>query len=179
MNTAEFPEELLDKARGIALLALDVDGVLTDGKLHFGNAGEELKGFSILDGLGIKLLQNQGVEVAIITGRQSQLVTRRATDLGIKYIMQGREDKLTALDELLQQLELTRDQAAYVGDDLPDLSAICHARLGIAVANAYPPLKQQADWVTGNAGGCGAVREVCDLLLIANGKYSQAIDAFR
>lgn len=153
----------------IQLLALDVDGVLTDGKLYFSAQGDELKAFSILDGHGIKMLLQQGIHVALITGRTSPLVARRARDLGIEYIIQGREDKKQALFELLDQLKLTRYEAAYVGDDLPDLGAIKAAMVGITVPNAHPFVKRHADLCTEVAGGQGAVREVCDLILEAKG----------
>ncbi len=173
-----FSPQLLAKARGIKLLALDVDGVLTNGSLYFGNQGEELKSFNILDGLGIKLLQDNGVSVAIITGRQSTLVAKRASDLNIKYVIQGREDKLTALNELLKKLNLTLDQAAYMGDDLPDLAAIIQCRLGITVASAYPFVKDIADWITDKSGGEGAVREVSDLILSANEKLNSILESY-
>ncbi|MDG2079918.1 MAG: HAD-IIIA family hydrolase [Pseudomonadales bacterium] len=175
MKQKEADANTLAKARGIKLLALDVDGVMTDGKLYFGHQGESLKSFSILDGLGIKLLRDCGIECAIITGRSSEIVEKRATELSIKHVVQGREDKLTALMELLAQLNLSQEHAAYMGDDLPDLSAIRFCRFGITVANAYPAVKQHADWVCSNSGGSGAVREAADILLTANGHYDDVI----
>ncbi len=159
--------KLTGKARGIRLLALDVDGVLTDGRLYFSAQGDEIKAFNILDGHGIKMLLSAGIEVAIITGRNSPLTARRAKDLGIKHLMQGREDKKTALLELTQALEIGLEQAGYVGDDLPDLGAIRAAGLGICVANAHPTLLEHADYCTRLKGGEGAVREVCDMILKA------------
>ncbi len=149
--------EATQKAREIKLLVLDVDGVLTDGRLWYGNSGEELKAFHIQDGLGIKLLQSAGVDVAIITGRTSQLVNRRGSELGIKHIVQGREDKLVALRALAGNLEIGLEEIAYVGDDLPDLSAIAAVGLGIAVANAMPYVAQHAAYKTARSGGDGAV----------------------
>lgn len=163
-----------EKARAIRLLALDCDGVLTDGSLLYGNAGEELKAFSILDGLGIKLLRASGVEVAIITGRQSEIVARRARELGISELLQGREDKLVALRELAAKLGLTLDAVAYCGDDLPDLPAIRAAGLGLAPANAYALVRAHADQVTTLRGGSGAVREICDLIMQAQGTLPAA-----
>ena len=128
--------DLLQRARNVRLLVLDVDGVLTDGKLYFLADGSEAKAFSTLDGQGIKMLMNSGVKVAIITGRTSTIVERRAANLGIMHLIQGREDKRTALDELLSSLQLSYDQVAYLGDDLPDLAAIRCVALGVAVANA-------------------------------------------
>lgn len=166
---------VLDKARKIRLLALDVDGVLTDGRLYFSASGDELKAFNILDGHGIKLLRSQGIEVAIITGRTSPLTARRASDLGIAHLLQGREDKKQALTELCTTLSIQLEAVAYVGDDLPDLGAIRACGLGICVANAHAALKLHADFCTTQRGGEGAVREVCDLILQAQDKYDTVI----
>jgi 3-deoxy-D-manno-octulosonate 8-phosphate phosphatase (KDO 8-P phosphatase) len=171
--------ETIQKARNIKLLVLDVDGVLTDGRLWYGNNGEELKAFHIQDGLGIKLLQRGGVDVAIITGRTSQLVTRRGTELGIKHIIQGREDKLVALRELAAKLNLTLEEIAYAGDDLPDLSAIAAVGLGITVANAMLYVAEHAVFKTTRDGGDGAVREICDLILQAQGKLEAVLEHYQ
>ena len=128
-------QAVTDAARQIKLLLLDVDGVLTDGRLYYGNNGEELKAFDIQDGLGIKLLQRAGVQVGIITGRVSALLQRRADELGMQPVVQGREDKLTALHELLQTLPVEMHEIAFIGDDLPDLAVINRVGLGITVAN--------------------------------------------
>ncbi len=168
----------LERLRQIRLLALDVDGVLSDGKLYYGNNGEELKCFSILDGLGIKLLQDSGITVAIITGRSSNIVARRAQELGIKHLIQGREDKAIALAELLDITGVGLQQTAYMGDDLPDLSAIILSGFGATVVNGHAVVKQYADWVSSCRGGEGAVRELADVLLAANGKLTQSIEAF-
>ncbi|NNM51596.1 MAG: 3-deoxy-manno-octulosonate-8-phosphatase KdsC [Pseudomonadales bacterium] len=161
---------LKKKAARIELLVLDVDGVLTDGRLYFTEQGEELKAFDTQDGHGIKMWRQSGGRVAIITGRQSQLVLHRARNLGIDTVMQSREDKGIALQELAQTYELTLDAVAYVGDDLPDLAAMRLAGLGVAVANAHSWVREHADMVTTLRGGRGAVREVCDFLLDAQGK---------
>ncbi len=167
---------ILEKARAVRLLVLDCDGVLTDGSLLYGNDGEELKAFSILDGLGIKLLRAGGVDVAIITGRRSALLERRARELGITdLLLQGREDKLVALQELIATRKLSLDAVAYCGDDLPDLPAIRAAGLGIAPANAWPLVCKHADWVTIRLGGSGAVREICEGILHAQGKLHAAM----
>lgn len=171
--------EAIQKARIIKLLVLDVDGVLTDGRLWYGNSGEELKAFHIQDGLGIKLLQRAGVDVAIITGRTSQLVTRRGTELGIKHIVQGREDKLVALRTLAAELQLELEEIAYAGDDLPDLSAIAAVGLGIAVANAMPYVARHAAYKTARNGGDGAVREICDLIMQAQDKLDGVLERYR
>ena len=162
-----------DKAQSIKLLALDVDGILTDGRIYYGNSGEELKAFNIKDGLGIKLLQSAGVSVAIITGRKSAIVDRRAKELGISEVIQGREDKREALEELCQRYKLTVTECAYMGDDLPDLGAINAAGLGMTVADASAAVRGAAQWCSAHNGGNGAVREACEFILQAKGKLSQ------
>lgn len=158
-------------AAAVRLLALDVDGVLTDGRIYYGNEGEELKAFNIKDGLGIKLLRESGVTVAIITGRQSEIVARRARELGIADVVQGRDDKREALLELCQRLKLTIEECAYMGDDLPDLGAVVAAGLGLTVADACATVREAADWISESSGGCGAVREACELILSARGEW--------
>lgn len=168
-------DTVMQKARQIRLLALDVDGVLTDGRLYFAEDGQELKTFDTQDGHGIKMLQQAGVICAIITGRNTRLVERRARNLGITHLLQSREDKLVALRELSGELGIALENVAYVGDDWPDLPAIRAAGLGVAVANAHSELHSHADYVTRLEGGRGAVREVCDLLLKAQGTYEAAL----
>ena len=164
-------QKILSRAKSIRLLLLDVDGVLTDGQLYFGNNGEELKTFNIQDGLGIKLLQKNGVEVGIITGRSSALLTRRAEELGIKLVIQGREDKLAALEEVLrndkEKYSYKMQEIAFLGDDLPDLAVISRVGLGVAVADAHNFVAKHAHWQTSKKGGCGAVRELAELILQA------------
>ena len=149
----------------IRLLVMDVDGVMTDGKITYTGDGQELKSFNIKDGLGIKRAQASGIETAIITGRTSPMVERRARELGIAHLVQGREDKLAALSDLVDQMNLSRDQVAYIGDDLPDLTAIESVRLGACPADAATKVKSKANWVSTRAGGDGCVRELCDLLV--------------
>ena len=173
MSTAKL------KAENVKLLVLDVDGVLTDGRIYYGNNDEELKSFSIKDGLGIKMLQRAGIHVAIITGRQSAIVTRRATELGIKDIIQGREDKRIALLELCDRCEIDLENCAYMGDDLPDLSAITSARLGLTVADASKPVLEAADWHSQGCGGDGAVREASEFILDAQGLLDSAVAQYR
>lgn len=168
----------LEKATQIELLVLDVDGVMTDGKLMFSAQGDEIKAFSILDGHGIKMLMKAGIQVGIITGRNSPLTARRARDLGIEHILQGREDKKVALKELLKDLALTPESTAYMGDDLPDLGAIVYSGLGISVPNGHAFVKEHADHVTITPGGEGAVREVCDLILNAKGLLNDLHQAY-
>ena len=171
-------EEILARAKTVRLLVLDVDGVLTDGRLYYSNGGEETKAFSILDGQGIKLLHQAGIEVALITGRSSEIVNRRAAELNIRHVVQGQETKLPVLDVLLTELSLDYTQTAYVGDDWPDLACIRRVALGVTVPNAHPELHQQAFCVTTRPGGQGAVREVCDWILTAGGHYEQALAAW-
>lgn len=168
-------EDVMHRAEKIRLLALDVDGVLTDGRLYFAEDGQEFKTFDTQDGHGIKMLQQAGVTVAIITGRTTKLVERRARNLGITHLMQGREDKLVALRELAAETGVALGHVAYVGDDWPDLPAIRAVGLGIAVANAHAELRNHAAWTTRLEGGRGAVREVCDLILRAQGRYDAAL----
>ena len=153
------------ESRPIRLLALDVDGVLTDGKLLFTPEGEKLKRFCTLDGQGIRHLQRAGIAVAIVTGRRAAATERRAKDLDIVLLLQGRVDKHQALLEICAEQQIDISEVAYVGDDLPDLSAIQACGFGVAVANAHAFVRQHADYVTTAHGGEGAVREVCDLLL--------------
>lgn len=170
--------DLVQRARNVRLLVLDVDGVLTDGKLYFLADGSEAKAFSTLDGQGIKMLMNSGVKVAIITGRTSTIVERRAANLGIMHLIQGREDKRTALDELLSSLQLSYDQVAYLGDDLPDLAAIRCVALGVAVANANTFVRQHALAVTSLRGGEGAARELCEFIMAAQDTLNAAQNAY-
>ncbi len=170
--------ELEQIARGLQLFALDVDGVLTDGRIQYSSSGEELKSFNIKDGLGIKLLQRDNIEIAIITGRNSAMVSRRAAELGIDTIVQGREDKLQALQELCASRGITTAACAYMGDDLPDLAAIRAAGIGFAPADAVATVRQSADVVTALPGGGGAVREACEYLLRARGSLSSILEAF-
>lgn len=170
--------DLVQRARNVRLLVLDVDGVLTDGKLYFLADGSEAKAFSTLDGQGIKMLMNSGVNAAIITGRSSNIVERRAANLGIKHVVQGREDKRVALDELLATLQLSYDQVAYLGDDLPDLAPIRCVALGVAVANANSFIRQHAHAVTSLRGGEGAAREFCEFIMAAQGTLNTAQNAY-
>jgi 3-deoxy-D-manno-octulosonate 8-phosphate phosphatase (KDO 8-P phosphatase) len=156
-----------ESARRVRLLILDVDGVLTDGGLQFDNRGEEYKTFNSLDGHGIRMMQDCGIEVAVITGRKSAIVDHRMGDLGVRHIHQGCRDKLAAFTKLLQATGLEPEQVAYIGDDLPDLPILRRVGLAIAVQNAHAFVKQHCDWVTTLSGGGGAVREVTDFILQA------------
>lgn len=160
-------DTLRERARRIRLLVLDVDGVLTDGRLHITADGEETKVFHVRDGSGIVAVQRAGIQVAIISGRASAAVTRRAAELGIRHVRQGIGDKGAALEQLLHELQLAPAMLACVGDDTPDLPMLERASLAIAVADAHASVRPAAHWITTAAGGHGAVREVCDLLLHA------------
>ena len=169
----------LDKlARQIKLIGFDIDGVHTDGKLYFTATGETMKTFNSLDGLGINMLLRSGIEVAFITGRKSTMVEARAAELGIKYLYQGKTQKVAAFNDCLQKLNIGADKAAYMGDDVTDLPIMQRVGLSIAPANAIDAVKESADWVTQRSGGNGAVREACDLLLQAQHKWQQAINAY-
>lgn len=168
MPSSHWSPEVLRAAATIELLALDVDGVMTDGRLVFDADGREAKVFNVRDGYGIKALQRAGVGVAVISGRASKPVSARMAELGIREVILGRDDKLAALRELTDRLGIAGlDAVAYVGDDLPDLPAIEAAGLGLTVADGRPELRAAAMGTTLLGGGQGAVREVCDLLLSA------------
>jgi len=153
--------------RDIRLVVFDVDGVLTDGRLYFLPDGTELKVFHVRDGLGIRRLREAGIEVAVISGRESPLVVRRMQSLGVEHVHQGSDDKLSVFHALLTELQLAPEQTACVGDDVLDLPVMRAAGLGVAVADAHPEVRAAADWVTRLEGGRGAAREVCDRLLAA------------
>jgi 3-deoxy-D-manno-octulosonate 8-phosphate phosphatase (KDO 8-P phosphatase) len=155
--------------RRARLLVLDVDGVLTDGRLHYGARGEALKVFHVRDGHGVKQVAQAGITVAIISGRKSPAVTRRARELGIRHVFQGVGDKLPVLDKLLARLGLTAEQCVCVGDDTPDAPLLAAVGVGIAVADAHDDARAAAQLVTARPGGRGAVREVCDWLIAARG----------
>ena len=167
-------ENVLQKAAQIKLVIFDVDGVLTDGSLFIGDDGQEYKAFNSKDGLGMKLLQQSGVPIAIITARQSNVVKIRMESLGIKYLYQGQAHKLPAFEELLERLTIKASEVAYVGDDLIDLPIMTRCGLSIAVADADSLAIENAHWVTQRRGGRGAAREVCELIMAGKGTLKQA-----
>lgn len=171
-------QNLLAKLQKIRLFAMDVDGVLTDGKITYDNTGNEIKSFHVHDGLGLSALKQEGIILAIITGRSSMIVEKRAKELGIEHIIQERNDKLTALNELSIQLNIPLNECAYIGDDLPDVQAIIAAGVGFSVANACKQAQHHADFVTHQYGGHGAVREVCEIILQAKNKYDDFLLSF-
>ena len=167
---------LQERAAKIRMLVLDVDGVLTDGKLYFDHAGNEMKAFNTRDGLGMKALQRCGIEVAVITGRKSEAVTQRMTQLDVKHVYQGREDKLNAFLHLLEATGLDAQQICFAGEDWIDLPVLLRVGLAVSVADAEDRVKEQAHWITNRKGGDGAVREICNLILAAQGKDLVILD---
>ena len=170
-----YPPDTLQRAKSIRLVIFDVDGVLTDGKLYYTDTGEACKAFHVHDGSAIKLLLNNGIDVAIISGRESASVLRRAAELGIQHVYQGAADKLTALHDLSQVTEIPPEHMAHVGDDLPDISLFAAVGLAIAVANGHPVARNAASFVANAPGGQGVAADVCQLILTAQDKwpYSQ------
>ena len=161
---------LQERASNVRMLVLDVDGVLTDGKLYFDHAGNEMKAFNTRDGLGMKALQRSGIEVAVITGRKSEIVAQRMAQLDIEHVYQGREDKLNAFRHLLEATGLDAEQVCFAGDDWIDLPVLLRVGLAVTVADADEHVKEHAHWITQRNGGEGAVREICNLILAAQGK---------
>ena len=157
----------------IKLLLLDVDGILTDGRIIYDNNGIESKAFHVRDGHGLKMLQRAGFKVGIITGRESNVVTHRAKELGIKLVYQGAKNKMIPYEEILEKTGLDDEQVAYVGDDLVDLPILRRVGCSFTVADAVTDIKSYVDYITTLAGGCGAVREICDMLLRQSGKWDE------
>jgi len=169
---------LMEKANQIKLAVFDVDGVLTDGKLILGESGNEYKSFHARDGHGLVMLRESGCNIAVITARSSKIVAERMASLGIKYVYQGEKDKGARLMKLIEELGLEREQVAYVGDDVIDLPAMTKVGLAIAVADARPEVKEHANWTTEDRGGQGAVREVCEFIMKAQGTFDERIKAY-
>ena len=152
----------------IRLVAFDVDGVFTDGRLYLSNDGVESKAFNTQDGYGIRCLLDAGVEIAVLSGRRSAAVQQRMDELGVRHVIQGCADKITAFDALTKELGITDAECIYVGDDVPDLPLLAKAGISVAVANAVAEVRELSDYTTNSSGGFGAVREICDLLLHAH-----------
>jgi 3-deoxy-D-manno-octulosonate 8-phosphate phosphatase (KDO 8-P phosphatase) len=167
---------LRERASKIRMLVLDVDGVLTDGRLYFDHAGNEMKAFNTRDGMGMKALQRMGIEVAVITGRKSAAVAQRMAQLGVRHVYQGREDKLGVFLELLRITGLDAQQVCFAGDDWIDLPVLIRVGLAVSVADAEEHVKQQVHWITRRNGGDGAVREICNLILAAQEKDQIILD---
>jgi 3-deoxy-D-manno-octulosonate 8-phosphate phosphatase (KDO 8-P phosphatase) len=170
---------IIDRARGLALMAFDVDGVLTDGTLFIGPQGEEFKAFNSLDGHGMKMLSEAGITLAIITGRSSESVARRAQELGVTHLYQAVHDKLDACRDLLKKTGLQIDRLGYMGDDLPDLALLSRCGFAATVPEAPDTVKQAAHFVATRGAGHGAVREVCDFILRAQGRLDAATQKHR
>jgi 3-deoxy-D-manno-octulosonate 8-phosphate phosphatase (KDO 8-P phosphatase) len=173
-----FPPELLLQAQSIRVAFFDVDGVLTDGGLYFGETGEVLKRFHTLDGHGIKLLQQVGITPVVISGRDSQALRQRLNALGVTHYFLGTEDKRPAAEKTLAELSLTWQQAAAMGDDWPDLPVLRRAALAVAPPHAHAEVLACAAYTTRAAAGAGAAREFCDLLLVASGRYATLLGAY-
>ncbi|MCD6547992.1 MAG: HAD-IIIA family hydrolase [Thermodesulfobacterium sp.] len=174
----EYPESVLKKASKIKFLLLDVDGVLTDGRIIIDSQGNEIKHFNVLDGMGIKLLQKIGVEVGILSSRFSLVVKHRSKELGINVLIQGELEKLNSYEKLLKEKNLKDEDVAYMGDDWVDLPILKRVGLAIGVPNAWYPINKYVDYVTKHPGGLGAVREVCDLILKAKGKWENLLKSY-
>jgi 3-deoxy-D-manno-octulosonate 8-phosphate phosphatase (KDO 8-P phosphatase) len=177
MNEAPA-DGITERARGIRLLTVDVDGVLTDGRLYYGADGAEMKAFNSLDGVGLKMLARAGIAVAWLTGSNAPAVAHRARALGVTRLVQGAEDKLAPWSALVKQLELAPSACAHIGDDLPDLPILSRCGLGVVVPHAPPAVRLHAHYVTVRDGGAGAVREVCELILIAQGALERELATF-
>lgn len=170
-----YPQDLQNRATRVRLVVFDVDGVLTDGQLYYSSDGSEIKAFHVQDGAALKLLQRSGLEVAIITGRQSTMVARRAEELGISLLRQRADDKLQTLKSLLNSETslngITLAECACVGDDLADIALFEAVGLGIAVPNGHPSSHKAAHWITSTPGGQGVASEVCEMLLRSQGLW--------
>lgn len=169
---------LEDKAKEIRLLILDIDGILTNGVLYYGNADIEMKGFHVHDGIGLKLLRKTGVQVAIISAKKSQSIEKRIQDLRIEHAYFGHEEKLPVYEELKKKLNLTDKQIAYVGDDLPDLPILRRVGFSMTVPNAPEIIRKYVHLVTKNKGGKGAVREVCEFIMKAQDQYESVLQSY-
>ena len=170
--------DLIARARRVRLLTCDVDGVLTDGRIYVADDGRETKAYSCLDGLGMKWLERSGVAVAWITGSTAPAVVQRATTLGVERVFLGAEDKLEVWERLRAELSIERAECAHIGDDFPDLAVIARCGLGATVPRAPEPLQRRAHYVTRNEGGKGAVRELAELILAAQGKLEALLASY-
>ncbi len=167
--------DAISRAARVRLMIFDVDGILTDGSLHYGPDGESIKTFNVLDGHGIKLLQQSGVATAIISARKSDIVARRAADLGIRHLHQGVHDKRVAFEELLAHTGVGADACGFVGDDVIDLPILLRVGFAASVPNGHPEVRSRVHYVTSASGGRGAARELCDFILQAQGNYEAAL----
>ncbi|MBF0265000.1 MAG: 3-deoxy-manno-octulosonate-8-phosphatase KdsC [Gammaproteobacteria bacterium] len=171
-------DSILEKAKPIKLLICDVDGVMTDGSLYYDDNGYEFKSFNSLDGHGIKMLKSTGVDLAIITGRTSNIVLHRMKNLGIDKIYQGQEDKVEAFEQLIKETGLLAKEIAYIGDDVVDLPVMTKVGFSIAVANSHEFVIKHAHWKTQRNGGHGAVREACEFIISAQGNLDNLLNSY-
>ncbi|WP_454007129.1 KdsC family phosphatase [Alcaligenes sp. Marseille-Q7550] len=172
---AKLPETTRERLRALRMLVFDVDGVMTDGRLWYSEQGEVFKGFHALDGHGLRMLGESGISVAIITGRESGIVARRAAELGIRFVHQGVRDKVAILSQIAQENGLALNELGYMGDDLIDLAAMQRVGFSASVPNAPFYVSQMASWVSTLPAGQGAVRECCDAILAAQGRLATFI----
>jgi 3-deoxy-D-manno-octulosonate 8-phosphate phosphatase (KDO 8-P phosphatase) len=173
--TATDMLSVTERAARVRLMIFDVDGILTNGSLHYGPDGETFKTFNVLDGHGIKQLQQSGVATAIISARKSAIVARRAADLGIAHVQQGVHDKLAGFEQLLRDCALTADDAGFIGDDVIDLPVLTRVGFAVSVPSAHAEVRSRVHLVTQCAGGQGAARELCDLIMRAQGTYDAVL----
>jgi 3-deoxy-D-manno-octulosonate 8-phosphate phosphatase (KDO 8-P phosphatase) len=178
LERAMTTPDLLARARAVRMLSCDVDGVLTDGKVFYADDGSEMKAFSAVDGLGLKMLHEAGIVVAWITGSSAPAVTKRAKTLSVAHVLLGAENKLAPWERLRSELGMTAEECAHIGDDLPDLPLLMRCGLSATVPHAPAAVKRRAHYVTRADGGAGAVREVCELILSARGELQQRIAQF-
>lgn len=178
MTPPPYPADLLARARAITLACFDVDGTLTDGRLHFDQSGQEHKAFHAQDGLGLTLLRRHGIEVALITARKSPVTELRGRELGLTQVHTAAHDKLATTRHIAESLGIGLTQVAFMGDDLVDVGVFPHVGLAVAPANVHPWSAPHADWITPRSGGQGAARDLCDLLLEAQGKRAAVLAAF-
>jgi len=170
--------DVIEKARGVQVVVFDVDGVLTDGTLYLTDGGEEIKAFNSRDGHGMKMLKASGVELAIITARESRCVKLRAEDLNISLLYQGEKNKLKVFESLVTKLGLDMSSCAYVGDDLIDLPVMTRCGLSICVPSAHALVKKHAHYVTSSQGGHGAIREICEMVMLAQGTLDAQLEKY-
>jgi 3-deoxy-D-manno-octulosonate 8-phosphate phosphatase (KDO 8-P phosphatase) len=168
-------KKLAEKIKAVTILIMDVDGVLTDGRIIIDDLGNETKNFNVKDGHGLKMLMRSGIEVILMTGRTSKVVEHRARDLGIEEVHQGAKNKIEILEKILRSKKVSGETIAYMGDDLVDIPVFNRVGFSVAVADASEHAKRSADYVTDHKGGKGAVREVCEVILMIQGNWETAV----
>jgi len=171
-------QDIIEKAKKIEMVIFDVDGVMTDSSLFIGDDGQEYKAFNSKDGHGMRMLLECGVKAAVITGRKSRVVEHRMKDLGVSLVYQGYRDKTPAFEHLIEEVGISMDKIAYVGDDVVDLPIMSRVDFAIAVQDAHPFVKQHAHWITPRCGGQGAVRDVCEFILEAQGMLADKLESY-